>query len=362
MRTLLHGAAQTEPHNAAEPLGPRLLAMGVIFAAGLLGVALPLCSRAITRAPEAPLARCIRAFGGGVCLALALIHIIPEGIEQLEGLGLGYPLGGVPVVVGLLSIVCLDYAAALVAARREQQRLAVLRAKQASVDVDDNAAVAAAGTVAAAAAAASDAELGCVTLHQQQRQQPHEQPCAAGDHQHQHQHHEHLAHCHTEQLRRCVAAYSLEASCVFHSVVIGVGIGAITDAPRLLATLTAAMAFHQLVEGAALGAVLAAVVAPPLGRWRRAAMALVFAGCMPFGIAIGIGAAGAYSDDSLVALAVQGTLNGVSGGMLLAVALASLIGEELSRADLVARPRLAAALMLCIALGVGAMAVIGIWG
>jgi hypothetical protein len=52
----------------------------------------------------------------------AQIHIIPEGLEQLDSLDLGYPLGGIPVAVGLLFIVFLDYAAcAFVTHRRSQQ-------------------------------------------------------------------------------------------------------------------------------------------------------------------------------------------------------------------------------------------------
>jgi zinc transporter 1/2/3 len=150
----------------------------------------------------------------------------------------------------------------------------------------------------------------------------------------------------------------MEIGCVFHSVIIGISIGVLTNT-SLLVTLAAVMVFHQALEGVALGSVLALT---QLSMLKKLSMAAVFALCMPFGIAVGLAVAGAHDADSVPWLIAQGVLNGVSGGMLLYVSLYSLLAEEFSKTDLIYRPGVAALLAVAVLLGVGAMAVIGIWG
>jgi zinc transporter 1/2/3 len=127
----------------------------------------------------------------------------------------------------------------------------------------------------------------------------------------------------------------------------------------MLTMLAAVMVFHQLLEGLALGAVLAASA---MSLFKKCFMVIAYALCTPVGIAIGIAVADTYEPESHASLVTQGVLNTLSGGMLLAVSMYTLISEEFSKPDLLARPRLAAVLMAAVLLGVGAMAVIGIWG
>jgi len=63
-----------------------------------------------------------------------------------------------------------------------------------------------------------------------------------------------------------------------------------------------------------LGTVLALT---QFSRFKKALMVSLYAVTTSFGIAIGIAVSATYDADSVTSKAVQGTLNGVSGGMLL---------------------------------------------
>ncbi|KAI8464492.1 MAG: Zinc/iron permease [Monoraphidium minutum] len=354
MRTLLHVAHAHIGHDedghaggqrgGLTSLGLRLVAMAAILAGGVLGAMAPILWARLYPAPDSVPMRLVRTLSGGTILALALIHIIPEGLEQLDSLDLGYPIGGIPVVFGLLVIVFFDYAACAFILHRRSQRDALGAAKPAAPPppppcCPEQGDAEQALPPAAAVSAKMASSMTGVT------------PMA-------HSHH-HLPQCVITGVRQYVACYTMELGCMFHSVIIGVAIGVISEAPRVLATLAAVMVFHQLLEGVALGAVLAATA---MSTAKKSFMAVVYALCMPVGIAIGIAVADAYEPESRSSLLTQGVLNTLSGGMLLAVSLFSLIAEEFSKADLLTRPRLAAGLMASVLLGVGAMAVIGIWG
>ncbi len=60
-----------------------------------------------------PAPRIVRALGAGVILALALIHIIPESVTELEALSehmdRPYNVAGCTVVLGVLFMVLLDF-------------------------------------------------------------------------------------------------------------------------------------------------------------------------------------------------------------------------------------------------------------
>jgi zinc transporter 1/2/3 len=112
-------------------------------------------------------------------------------------------------------------------------------------------------------------------------------------------------------LRQCVTAYTMELGCIFHSVIIGVGVGVVTQDRQLVTTLMIALAIHQGLEALALGSVLALT---SFSTAKKVAMLLLYSLTTPLGIAIGIAVSSSYDPESITSKAVQGTLNGVSGG------------------------------------------------
>lgn len=83
--------------------------------------------------------------------------------------------------------------------------------------------------------------------------------------------------------------------------------------------------------------------------------------CSCSGIAVGIAVASTYDAEGLVNRTVQGSLNGVSGGMLLYIGLHQLIAEEFSKADLTVRPGLRFGMFLALILGAAAMCALALW-
>ncbi len=58
--------------------------------------------------------RLLRAFAGGVLLALALVHIMPEGMEEMDTLlDPHYPVGGATVLFGVFFMVLVENGALL---------------------------------------------------------------------------------------------------------------------------------------------------------------------------------------------------------------------------------------------------------
>jgi len=159
-------------------------------------------------------------------------------------------------------------------------------------------------------------------------------------------------------LKLTIGAYAMELGCIFHSFIIGMGLGVVVSGRGYVATMLGALTVHQALEGLSLGSVLART---GFSRVHQAAMVLTYSLTTPLGIAVGIAITGAYDPDSKTALAVQGALNGLSGGMLLHIALFQIVAEEFSREDLLARPKLRLGLYSSLLMGAGLMCVLAIW-
>ncbi|KAF8065477.1 hypothetical protein HT031_003078 [Scenedesmus sp. PABB004] len=392
-------------HAGEETLMLRVASIFVIFAAA---TALGLITLRL-RNPDSTFSRVLRAFSGGVICALALVHIIPEAVGELNSL-MEFPIGGCTILFGIVSLVIFDSslaawlappgykqqirddAAAAAAAAQQQQPQGGAGAKH-GAEHHHAAAVAGAGGAAAAPAgahkrcggghhhgpqAAPAAAKGAVdggdALDGAERgAEPSADAAAvlggAGGAAHGHQCLRSLNASgwvssgagdpgSMVSLRQCVTAYTMELGCIFHSVIIGVGVGVITSDRRLVVTLMVALAVHQGLEALALGSVLALT---RFSAAKKLAMLVVYSLTTPLGIAIGIAISSSYDPDSVTSRAVQGTLNGVSGGMLLYIALFQLIAEEFSREDLLVRGRLRGGMYAALALGAALMCVLGVW-
>lgn len=105
----------------------------------------------------------------------------------------------------------------------------------------------------------------------------------------------------------------LEAGIIFHSIMIGITLGAGSGAGWV--TLLIVIVFHQFFEGAALGARMALLTW--VSKLRIALMGVAFILITPIGIAIGIGIRQSFSQNGKASLLSVGILNSISAGILL---------------------------------------------
>lgn len=312
----------------------RVAGLFVIFAASM-------CSLITLwfRSTNTVLPRLLRAFSGGVITALALVHIVPEALEQLDGLPLKFPVpvGGCAILAGILLLVILDSTLAGILApesyRNELQ-------EQEEEDKDSSTCAVTSTEHHSNSTPKKGADFHCHRIHSSSSENVSE------------------AAAKMKTIRQGVTAVTMELGCIFHSVIIGIGVGVITGDKQLVLTLITALAIHQGLEGLALGSVLALTSFSTL---KKVLMLFVYSVTTPAGIAIGITIASTYDATSLTNRAVQGGLNGVSGGMLLYIGLNQLLAEEFSKGDLTVRPGLRFCMYLAVVLGAGAMCALGIW-
>jgi zinc transporter ZupT len=147
-----------------------------------------------------------------------------QALEQLEGLPLNFPvpIGGCAILVGILLLIILDSTLAGILApesyRNELQ------------EEDSN-------SVITEPSARKGALHHC---HGSSSPTPQSEAAAA-----------------MKSIRQGVTAVTMELGCIFHSVIIGIGVGVITGDKQLVLTMITALAIHQGLEGLALGSVLA---------------------------------------------------------------------------------------------------------
>ncbi|EFJ52669.1 zinc-nutrition responsive transporter [Volvox carteri f. nagariensis] len=152
-------------------------------------------------------------------------------------------------------------------------------------------------------------------------------------------------------------AIAFEFGCVFHSFIIGLTLGANTNF-REVRTLAVALVFHQFLEGIGLGSVL---MSAELGHWRVLCMTAMYAVTCPVGIGAGIAIADGYDSHSITARAIQGTLNGVSAGLLLHLASALISYDFGSSTRTRWRPLQRLLLFTALASGAALFAVLALW-
>ncbi|KAM0753683.1 ZIP zinc/iron transport family [Meredithblackwellia eburnea MCA 4105] len=118
----------------------------------------------------------------------------------------------------------------------------------------------------------------------------------------------------------------LEAGIIFHSIIIGVSLGASGGDQWI--PLFIAIVFHQAFEGLALGSRIGALVWEPSEWWRKWTMAVAFGLITPTGIAIGIGVHASYNPNSGAALLSIGVLDAISAGVLIYVGLVEMLHHD----------------------------------
>lgn len=90
-------------------------------------------------------------------------------------------------------------------------------------------------------------------------------------------------------------------------------------------------------------------------------MALFFTLTTPVGVALGIGVAAKYDENSGGALIVEGLLNAASAGILIYMALVDLLAVDFMSPKLQSHGRLQLAAYLALLLGAGLMSLLATW-
>jgi zinc transporter 1/2/3 len=265
-----HGAAAlaAAAAPAENTLDLRIAAIFVVWAGALVFGLPPLLFKQFKN-PDALVPRLLRAFAGGTIIALALVHIIPESVEQLHDV-IEYHLAGCTVLFGMLVLLLIDnsLAACLAPEAYKQQLRAELAANKAHTD----GAVAAVPSTHKLAAAGSSTCGGGSHSHPRQPSAAAAPPAdtaarsdltsigkggdavadimgssdtgnldavrSAASQSHGHQCLRSLNATGwvlsvagpMRNVRQYVTAYTMELGCIFHSIIIGVGVGVITGA------------------------------------------------------------------------------------------------------------------------------------
>ena len=267
---------------------------------------------------EMPVFRVMKTFTGGLLLSVALIHLLPDSLNDLSDPELvaktqGYPIAQASVVCGCLFVIGLQLLGKFINdwfdQRRRQRRShhSHSHSKDEGIELEN-------------------------ALH------VHGESCP----------HEHLSTSVSTVLRLVV----FELSIAIHSLAIGFGLGSTTNIGTIQA-LMIAMVFHQIFEGVCLGLLFMEV---ELSVWLQALLRLIFSLSLAVGIVLGI-----VATDSITSSRVSGIANAFAAGCLVYGALVNIIGEEFSKIVSNEPANLKPLMYAGVVTGCGFMALLAIW-
>lgn len=149
----------------------------------------------------------------------------------------------------------------------------------------------------------------------------------------------------------------LELGILSHSILIGLSLG-VSQSPCTIRPLLGALSFHQFFEGFALGGCISQA---KLGGLHSSLMACFFAITTPLGVGIGTIICSFYNPNSPRALVIEGTLDAISAGILIYMALVDLIAADFMSKKMRCNCRLQVVSYIALFLGAGLMAVLAVW-
>ncbi|KAK1304262.1 Zinc transporter 5 [Acorus calamus] len=323
---------ESEGHDSSEALKLKIVAIASILTAGVIGVGLPILGEtyAFLR-PDRDFFFLVKAFAAGVILATGLIHILPDSFESLTSPCLNehpwqdFPFAGFMAMMGSIGTLVVDSIAMGYYERSNLKR--AMPVSEAEVE---------GGGVVVVGESSRE---GAAHVH------------AGGMHAHVH------VHGSVELVRHRVIAQVFELGVVVHSVIIGISLGA-SETPSTIRPLVAALSFHQFFEGLGLGG---CIVQAKFKAKAIMTMSLFFSLTTPVGIAIGIGIASNYNENSPTALIVEGILNSLSAGILIYMALVDLLAADFSSARMRNNGKLQLGAHVFLLLGAGLMSLLAKW-
>ncbi|CAJ1971632.1 unnamed protein product [Sphenostylis stenocarpa] len=277
--------------------------VSILFASAI-GVTLPMLTKTFPALhPEKELFFIVKAFAAGIILSTGFIHVLPDAFEKLTSPSLAdpwdFPFAGFVAMLAAIGTLMVD---SLATAYFKKSTL-ISNNKDPPVDEEDH--------------------------HDQHQQVPSHAT-------HQDHAHASLPSPSTDLLRHRVISQVLELGIVVHSVIIGISLG-VSESPKRIRPLIAALTFHQFFEGMGLGGCISQA------KFKSKAvtiMALFFSLTTPVGIAIGMIISDYYNENSGKALILEGVLNAASAGILIYMSLVDLLAPDLMHPRIQASSRL----------------------
>ncbi|CAN8325295.1 unnamed protein product [Cochlearia groenlandica] len=310
--------------NKAKALPLKIVAIVAILTTSIIGVTAPLFSRHISfLRPDSNGFMIVKCFSSGIILGTGFVHVLPDSFEMLSSKCLSddpwhkFPFAGFVAMLSGLVTLAID-----------SITTSLYTGKNAVVPVSD--------------------EYG---LDQ-------EKAVHIVGHGHSHGHGVVLPTKNDPQLLRYrVIAMVLELGILFHSVVIGLSLGATNDSCTIKG-LIIALCFHHLFEGMGLGG---CILQADFTNVKKFLMAFLFAGTTPCGILLGIALSLVYRDNSPTALITIGLLNACSAGMLIYMALVDLLATEFMGSMLQGSVKLQIKCFAAALFGCAVMSVVAMW-
>ncbi|KAK4347468.1 hypothetical protein RND71_033807 [Anisodus tanguticus] len=314
--------------DKSKALPLKVIAIVSILITSMIGVCLPLVTRSIPAlSPDRNLFVIVKAFAGGIILATAFMHVLPDSFDMLSSSCLKenpwhkFPFTGFVAMLSAIITLAIDSIATSLYSKKRR-----------AVNPE------------------SDQEMAVSTT--------------AGNHVHSHHHHGSLS---TKDgvdgkklLRYRVIAMVLELGIIVHSIVIGLSVGASSNTCTIKG-LVAALCFHQMFEGMGLGGCILQASSAEYKFLKKAIMAFFFAVTTPFGIALGIALSSTYQENSPRSLITVGLLNASSAGLLIYMALVDLLAVDFMGDKLQGSVKLQIKSYMAVLLGAGGMSIMAIW-
>ncbi|KAK6916965.1 Zinc/iron permease [Dillenia turbinata] len=298
--------AQNQEKTQSQALTYKLVAMATILVASAMGVCLPFLVQNIPALrPENGIYFLVKAFAAGVILATGLIHILPDAFDSLTSPCIGgkSPWGNFPLT----------------------------------------------GFVAMMAAIATLIMESFATGYKRRSELRKAQPVNGDEEEIIGESENYSGHVHGSGL---VAGRADSTSdLIRHRIV--------SQSPKTIKPLVAALSFHQFFEGMGLGGCISQA------KFKRRAiiiMVLFFSLTTPSGIAIGIGISRIYNESSPTALIVEGLLNAASAGILIYMALVDLLAADFMNPKLQENVKLQLGANVTLLLGACFMSLLAKWG
>ncbi|TYG83460.1 hypothetical protein ES288_D01G169800v1 [Gossypium darwinii] len=332
--------------NKTKALKYKFVAISSILMAGAVGVSLPIMAKKIpTFGPQNNIFFLIKAFAGGVILATAFVHILPDAYQSFTSPCLSEKPWGVFPFTGFLAMV-----SAILTMMMDTFATSFCKSSHFDKALPVN---------------GDEEMLGEHEGHVHVHTHP--------THGHAHgsaesSHHLMITQRIISQVPSSFSAKSfiltkrkcykvLEVGIVVHSVIIGVALGA-SQSAKTIKPLVAALTFHQFFEGMGLGG----CISQAKFKSRAIAMMLViFSLTTPMGIALGMGISKIYNENSPKALVVEGIFNSLSAGILIYMSLVDLLGVDFMNPLMQTSLKLLLGSNLSLLLGAASMSLLAKW-